>query len=209
MDKKYKENNGCAGICCKGCGRMDAPLNTFDWLADVPGNEEYLKELKNETDKLILGQHFVYDNQNKLKIIGWGITQDSDFITYANYIKMAMEKNIPNIIAHPDLFMLNNDSFGEIEKKATEIICEAASKYQIPLEINLTRASMYLDKRIDRIDYPNKSFWEIASKYDLKVVYGVDAHAKYQIDFYEESIELVNKILGKDIIDKLSFCENL
>ena len=41
MDKKYKENNGCAGICCKGCGRMDAPLNTFDWLACVPGNEEY------------------------------------------------------------------------------------------------------------------------------------------------------------------------
>ena len=41
MEKKYKENNGCAGICCKGCGRMDAPLNTFDWLADVPGNEQY------------------------------------------------------------------------------------------------------------------------------------------------------------------------
>ncbi|MBQ5895935.1 MAG: hypothetical protein IIW75_05135 [Bacteroidaceae bacterium] len=41
MDKKYKENNGCAGICCKGCGKMDAPLNTFDWLAAVPGNEEY------------------------------------------------------------------------------------------------------------------------------------------------------------------------
>lgn len=42
MDKlKYKENNHCAGICCKGCGKMDAPLNTFDWLADVPGNEEF------------------------------------------------------------------------------------------------------------------------------------------------------------------------
>ena len=41
MDKKFKENNGCAGICCRGCGKMDAPLNTFDWLADVPGNEEY------------------------------------------------------------------------------------------------------------------------------------------------------------------------
>lgn len=41
MDKRYKENNGCAGICCKGCGRMDAPLNSFDWLAGVPGNEEY------------------------------------------------------------------------------------------------------------------------------------------------------------------------
>jgi len=41
MDKRYKENNGCAGICCKGCSKMDAPLNTFDWLAAVPGNEEY------------------------------------------------------------------------------------------------------------------------------------------------------------------------
>ena len=41
MDKKFKENNGCAGICCKGCGKMDAPLNTFDWLAGVPANEEY------------------------------------------------------------------------------------------------------------------------------------------------------------------------
>ena len=38
---KYKENNHCAGICCEGCGKMDAPLNTFDWLAGVPGNEEY------------------------------------------------------------------------------------------------------------------------------------------------------------------------
>ena len=41
MEKRYKENNGCAAVCCKGCGRMDAPLNTFDWLAAVPGNEEY------------------------------------------------------------------------------------------------------------------------------------------------------------------------
>ena len=41
MEKKYKENNGCAGICCKGCGRMDAPLNSFDWLASIPGNEQY------------------------------------------------------------------------------------------------------------------------------------------------------------------------
>ncbi len=37
---KYKEQNGCSGICPKGCGHMDAPLNTFDWLADIPGNEE-------------------------------------------------------------------------------------------------------------------------------------------------------------------------
>ena len=42
MDEKlkYKEQNGCSGICSKGCCAMDAPLNTFDWLADVPGNAD-------------------------------------------------------------------------------------------------------------------------------------------------------------------------
>lgn len=42
MDEKlkYKSQNNCSGICRKGCGTMDAPLNTFNWLADVPGNEE-------------------------------------------------------------------------------------------------------------------------------------------------------------------------
>ena len=32
----------------------------------LPGEEENLKELKAETDKLVLGQHFVYDDNQKL-----------------------------------------------------------------------------------------------------------------------------------------------
>ena len=28
------------GLCCQGCGRQDKQLNTYDWLADVPGNAE-------------------------------------------------------------------------------------------------------------------------------------------------------------------------
>lgn len=30
----------CSRTCCKGYSKMDAPLHTFDWLADVPGNYE-------------------------------------------------------------------------------------------------------------------------------------------------------------------------
>ena len=37
---KHKDSNNCAGICCSGCSRMDAPLHTFDWLAGIPGNYE-------------------------------------------------------------------------------------------------------------------------------------------------------------------------
>ena len=31
-------NSTDRGLCCKGCGRQDRQLNTYDWLADVPGN---------------------------------------------------------------------------------------------------------------------------------------------------------------------------
>lgn len=44
MDYKNKKNFiyvGCGrGLCMRGCGRQNRQLNTFDWLADVPGNAQ-------------------------------------------------------------------------------------------------------------------------------------------------------------------------
>lgn len=38
---KFKMWNGCdRGLCSKAVGRQDRQLNTYDWLADVPGNAE-------------------------------------------------------------------------------------------------------------------------------------------------------------------------
>lgn len=96
-----------------------------------------------------------------------------------------------------------------LKKKIAEIICEAAEKYDIPLEINLTEPSMYLSKLKDTIKYPCKEFWKVASNYNVRVIYGIDAHYKGQIRQYEKSVKLVNKIIGKEIIDKLNFCEKL
>ena len=40
-DMKFKVWHGCdRGLCHKGCGRQNHQLNTFDWLADVPGNNQ-------------------------------------------------------------------------------------------------------------------------------------------------------------------------
>lgn len=33
-------HNGSGSLCCKSCGRQDKQLNTYDWLADIPGNAE-------------------------------------------------------------------------------------------------------------------------------------------------------------------------
>ena len=36
---KYQITRGCdRGLCARGCGRQDKQLNSYDWLADVPGN---------------------------------------------------------------------------------------------------------------------------------------------------------------------------
>lgn len=173
----------------------------------LPGQEENLFELKPETDKLIMGQHFIYDDNKNLKIIRHHEFTDEELIRYAKYLKIAMEKGIPDIVAHPDLYMLARDTFGKTEKEVAKIICSAAEKYNIPLEINLSDANLYIIGRKSKIEYPCKEFWEIASKYNIKVIYGIDAHYKDQIQNYDKSIKIANEVIGEDIINKLHFCE--
>lgn len=41
MEKEYEIKTGCdRGLCHQAVGRQDRQLNTYDWLADVPGNQE-------------------------------------------------------------------------------------------------------------------------------------------------------------------------
>jgi len=44
MDEKKKSfkisYTGARGLCACGCGRQDRQLNTYDWLADIPGNAD-------------------------------------------------------------------------------------------------------------------------------------------------------------------------
>ncbi|MBR5918573.1 MAG: hypothetical protein IKZ83_01550, partial [Prevotella sp.] len=38
---KYQVMRGCdRGLCARGCGRQDKQLNSYDWLADIPGNTD-------------------------------------------------------------------------------------------------------------------------------------------------------------------------
>lgn len=189
----------------------------------LPGEEQNLKELKAEVDKIVLGQHFIYDDDDeKLLIVGKKKFSDKELMRYTEYIEKAMQNNIPNIIAHPDLYMLKREGFGEIEKTVAEKICQAAEKYNIPLEINLNKIfrNTYFDneilnnnpieeqrKKLSKVKYPCREFWEIASKYDIKVLYGLDAHHRGHILLFNELIELACEIIGIETIEKLKFIE--
>lgn len=182
----------------------------------LPGEENNLLELKKETDKLILGQHFVYDDNKELKIFWVDEFSNEELIRYADYIDKAMKLNIPDIIAHPDIYMLSRNNFGETEEKVANMICKSAEKYDIPLEINLCKLfnKTYIDlpieeqrKKLVNVKYPCKEFWNIAKNYDIKVLYGIDAHFGGQILCWNELVQLANEIIGEDTIKKLNFIE--
>ena len=40
MDEQFKLGGLGRGLCAKGCGRQDKQLNTYDYLADIPGGED-------------------------------------------------------------------------------------------------------------------------------------------------------------------------
>lgn len=188
----------------------------------IPGDEENLRELKNEADKIILGQHFIYDNNKNLKYIGQSEFSDEELIKYSEYIQKAMKLKLPNIIAHPDMYMMNRKEFGKIENEVAKIICESAEKYDIPLEINLNNifAKTYYENRklnndsfekqkekLKNVFYPCKDFWKVASNYNIKVLYGIDTHHKGQIMLWNELIEFAKEIIGKETIEKLNFVD--
>lgn len=65
MENQFKLKNGSGSLCCKGCGRQDRQLNTFDWLADIPGNAEEQEIVEVQFKNTRKGY---FKNSNKLKL---------------------------------------------------------------------------------------------------------------------------------------------
>ena len=65
MDNNFIQKKGSGHLCCKGCGRQDKQLNTYDWLADIPGNteEQDMVEVQFKNTRKAF-----YKNSNKLKL---------------------------------------------------------------------------------------------------------------------------------------------
>lgn len=59
-------HNGSGRLCCRSCGRQDRQLNTYDWLADIPGNEtasEYVEVQFKNTRK------GYFRNSNRIELV--------------------------------------------------------------------------------------------------------------------------------------------
>ncbi len=61
----FKLKNGSGGLCCKGCSRQNNKLNTYDYMADIPGNNEESDLVEVQFKNTRKGY---YRNSNKLKL---------------------------------------------------------------------------------------------------------------------------------------------
>ena len=187
---------------------------------------EHLRELKSKTDKMVLGQHFVIDDNGQEHGIVRGKNREQIsgevLDLYAKSILSAIDKGLPDVIAHPDLFMQARDSFGELEEEITRTICREAIEKGIPLEINFGKIAPEVDSKLPidelkrKIPYPSQEFWkyiaEIAPQYEqqygkqLMVLFGKDAHFPEQLST-EKDYEIAIDILGIETLEKLNFVE--
>lgn len=187
---------------------------------------KHLLDLKKKTDIMIQGQHFVLDK--KEDFVGLNIytkkkPTDNDLDTYLSYLLLSMDRGIPDIIAHPDIFMVRRSEFGEKEEQITRLICKKAIETNIPLEINLGRigANYILQlngkKYSQQIKYPCKEFWNIVAEESeaslksggmpVKVLFGKDCHDPRQYE-YNDDYKIAIDIIGNDIIDRLYFVDD-
>ena len=65
MEEKFKLNGPCRGLCAKGCGRQNKQLNTYDYLADIPGNAEATDLVEEQFKNTRKGY---YHNSNRLPL---------------------------------------------------------------------------------------------------------------------------------------------
>lgn len=65
MDNEFKLKSGSGRLCCGGCGRQDNKLNTYDWLADIPGNADEQDMVEVQFKNTRKGY---YKNSNRLNL---------------------------------------------------------------------------------------------------------------------------------------------
>ncbi len=146
-----------------------------------PRKEQFLGELREKVDYMILGQHFIPTNSGEIKQ-----ENNPEYpLEYAKMVCSAMDSGIFDIVAHPDIFMKYSNSFSpeneEKKKKffenaivASYMICNKAKSLGIPLELNFGEINE--GKETNEITVPSSLFWNIAAETGVLVLCGVDAH---------------------------------
>lgn len=162
----------------------------------------HLINLRKQVDYMILGQHDVIIDG---KVVDPHNNPEYP-ILYAKSIIDALNSGVFDIVAHPDYFMVYRDSFEDFESHskfmdnaviAANMIGRKCEELKIPLEINLDSIT-----RVEQDNYKDgehafthPTFYDELLKYDVRFIYGADAHKPKGIKDMNENILRAETIL--------------
>lgn len=169
-------------------------------------NDEYYREMLSKLDYLVLGIHFLYNDNKIMGTRGLNNSPDELELYCQNAID-GMESGYFSIFAHPDIFMYGRDCFDQKAEEISRRMIKSAIKNKVVLEINCggIRKGYYEGNPFKY--YPVKEFWKIASEYeDLMVVIGLDSHNVSDLTdgTYEIAMDLAKEFNIK-LIDSINF----
>jgi len=184
------------------------------------------KKVESQLDYQILGQHFALKRTKDGKFLIPYMMSDPKSASYPMDYAYAVVEGIKSgkflYVAHPDIFMQHRfdipkserDEYDKNVETATEMICQAAVDYDIPLEVNMgavaaTKAGLkkkHLNKDYEYdYDYPVLDFWKVAASKGCKVVVGIDAHTPSALIDRAEEVVFKKRLERNDI--HLNFIE--
>ena len=142
-----------------------------------PTHLKHYQDLLKDLDYLVLGQHYI-ESKGKLKSI-YHVKDIEDMKIYVKTLTEAMKTKYFKMIAHPDIFLFNqeNELTEEMLYLSKELIL-AAKENDVALEINANgfrKGKIIVNGKI-RYRYPRKEFWELAKNTGVKIVVSSDAH---------------------------------
>jgi len=152
----------------------------------VPGHLDYYQMLAKNCDYLLLGQHYILDPLTGFGKLDYSDVNYQNIQYYVDTVVEALDTGLFKIIAHPDIFlacyMADNGLKRHIDQaaqNAIEQIVQACVRNNVMIEYNsngVIRGRYYnTDGTLD-YTYPRKEFFEVAKKYNARIVLGIDAH---------------------------------
>lgn len=175
----------------------------------LPFLMDEILEMRRQADLMVLGQHFVYDPSTQDLVHVHDPSRSIGKMGLSNYaasIEDALRQGWPDIIAHPDVIMLQKEDWTAEAEDMAHRIFAAAAEADVPVEINLARIWHFFTGKLTKVEYPCRQFWQVAAQHDVKVLYGIDTHALNQLETFERNVKRANEILGEEILSKLHFC---
>lgn len=170
------------------------------WLRDVKA--EY------QLDYLVFGNHF-HTSEEKRIYFGDRRVALQYLEDYVEHAILAMETGLFSCFAHPDLFLnhypLPPDAKAE---KAMRRLCEAAVKYNIPMEYNLLGESRRAEEGREangECGYTYPGFWRIAAEYPIHAIVGCDAHKPAELEkaVRQKQVQQMLRGMGIHVLDTL------